>query len=137
LARGATLGSRGSGDASRPLGCRVRARSEALLRRRRMARGRPVPGARRALPRSVVGSRGRGASAMTPSPREARLAQEIFRLEGASAVKRLQRALGYYLDQGAWDEAADLFADDATIEVGLDGVYRGRERIRRYLYALG
>ncbi|HYK26215.1 MAG TPA: nuclear transport factor 2 family protein, partial [Steroidobacteraceae bacterium] len=68
---------------------------------------------------------------------EARLEREILRLEGVSTVKRLQRALGYYLDQAAWDEAADLFADDATIEVGLDGVYRGRERIRRYLYALG
>jgi SnoaL-like domain len=87
---------------------------------------------------------------MTPSPptrpasrgpqadgREARLEREILRLEGASAVKRLQRALGYYLDQAAWDDAAELFADDATIEVGLDGLYRGRERIRRYLYALG
>ena len=67
----------------------------------------------------------------------ARLEQELARLEGVSAVKRLQRALGFYLDQAAWDEAANLFASDATIEVGLDGVYRGRERIREYLYALG
>jgi hypothetical protein len=66
-----------------------------------------------------------------------RLEKEIRRLEGASAVKRLQRALGYYLDQAAWDEAAELFAEDGTIEVGLDGLYRGRERIRQYLYALG
>lgn len=69
--------------------------------------------------------------------RAARLHGEIRRLEGASAVKRLQRALGYYLDQAAWDEAAELFAADATIEVGLDGVYRGRERIRQYFHALG
>jgi len=66
-----------------------------------------------------------------------RLETEIRRLEGASAVKRLQRALGYYLDQGAWDEAAALFSDDGVIEVGLDGVYCGRARIREYLYALG
>ena len=66
-----------------------------------------------------------------------RLEQEIARLEGVSAVKRVQRALGYYLDQAAWDEASELFADDATLEVGLDGVYRGRERIRQYLYVMG
>jgi ketosteroid isomerase-like protein len=62
---------------------------------------------------------------------------ELLRLEGVSAVKRLQRALGYYIDQAAWDEAADLFAEDGTLEVALDGVYRGRDRIRQYLYALG
>lgn len=73
----------------------------------------------------------------TSPPAAARLEQEVARLEAVSAVKRLQRALGYYLDQAAWDEAAELFASDATIEVGLDGVYRGRERIREYLYALG
>ncbi|MGH8219783.1 MAG: nuclear transport factor 2 family protein [Steroidobacteraceae bacterium] len=80
-----------------------------------------------------------GNDLQTPPPdgQTARLAQEVLRLEGVSAVKRLQRALGYYLDQAAWDEAADLFAEEATIEVALDGVHRGRERIRQYLYALG
>lgn len=59
------------------------------------------------------------------------------RLESASAIKRLQRAFGFYLDAGDWDQAADLFTEDASFEMGLDGVYRGRERIRAYLYALG
>jgi hypothetical protein len=69
--------------------------------------------------------------------RLARLEQEASRLEAASAVKRLQRALGYYLDAALWDAAARLFSDDATLEMGLDGVYRGSEHIRQYLYALG
>ena len=30
-----------------------------------------------------------------------------------------------------------LFADDGTIEIGLDGVYVGKARVREYLYALG
>lgn len=54
-----------------------------------------------------------------------------------SAVKRLQRTYGYYLDKALWDEMADLFADNGTIEIGLDGIYVGKERVREYLYALG
>src|SRR5271157_3809246 len=53
------------------------------------------------------------------------------------AVKRLQRAYGYYIDQGMWNQAADLFAPRGTIEIGLDGVYVGQKRIRQYLFALG
>jgi len=53
------------------------------------------------------------------------------------AIERLQAAYGYYFDEGLWDEAANLFADDGTIEIGLDGVYAGRARVREYLYALG
>jgi len=67
----------------------------------------------------------------------AELEAAVDRLESASAIKRLQRAFGYYLDAGRWDEAAALFAEDGTIELGLDGVYRGRERVREYLRALG
>jgi hypothetical protein len=52
-------------------------------------------------------------------------------------VKRLQRAYGYYIDQGMWNQAADLFAPQGTIEIGLDGVYVGKKRIRQYLFALG
>jgi hypothetical protein len=65
------------------------------------------------------------------------LQAEASKVEDASAIKRLQRAYGYYLDKAQWDEIVDLFADDGTIEIGLDGVYAGKERIRKYLYALG
>jgi hypothetical protein len=59
------------------------------------------------------------------------------RLEDANAVKRLQRAYGYYIDRGLWDQAADLFAADGTIEIGLDGVYVGQDRVREYLHEVG
>jgi len=58
-------------------------------------------------------------------------------IEDSNAIKRLQRAYGYYVDQALWDEAGDLFADNGAIEIGLDGVYSGKERVREYLYALG
>jgi hypothetical protein len=58
-------------------------------------------------------------------------------LEDTNAVKRLQRAYGYYIDRGHWDDAADLFAADGTIEIGLDGVYVGQDRVRQYLHAFG
>jgi hypothetical protein len=64
------------------------------------------------------------------------LTQRVERLEGNRAVKKLQRAFGYYVDRGLWGEAADLFTDDGTIEIGVDGVYVGRERIREYLKRL-
>jgi len=64
------------------------------------------------------------------------LTQRVEVLEGARAVKKLQRAFGYYVDRGLWGEAADLFADSGTIELGVDGVYVGKDRIREYLKRL-
>ncbi|HTN13394.1 MAG TPA: nuclear transport factor 2 family protein [Sphingomonadaceae bacterium] len=64
------------------------------------------------------------------------LTARVEKLEGARAVKKLQRAFGYYVDRGLWGDAADLFADDGTIEIGVDGVYVGKERIREYLKRL-
>ena len=66
----------------------------------------------------------------------AALTQRVERLEGTRAVKKLQRAFGYYVDRGLWGEAADLFTSDGTIEIGADGVYVGNERIREYLRRL-
>jgi len=64
------------------------------------------------------------------------LTQRVERLEGTRAVKKLQRAFGFYVDRGLWGDAADLFTDDGTIEIGIDGVYVGKERIREYLKRL-
>ncbi len=69
--------------------------------------------------------------------RVAMLEARAQRIKDINDIKRLQRAYGYYLDEGQWDDVADLFADDATLEIGKDGVYRGRERIRAYFRALG
>jgi SnoaL-like domain len=69
--------------------------------------------------------------------RLAALERRAGRIADIDAIKRLQHAYGYYADEALWDEMASLFAANGTIEIGLDGVYVGRERIREYLYALG
>lgn len=65
------------------------------------------------------------------------LESRVHRVKDSNDIKRLQRAYGYYLDEALWDELADLFTEDATVEYGRDGLYRGKDRIREYLYALG
>ena len=57
-------------------------------------------------------------------------------LRDAKAIKKLQRAYGYYLDQGAVDQVADLFTDDATAEYVYFGVYAGKEHVKALLYAI-
>ncbi len=52
-------------------------------------------------------------------------------------MQNLQRSYGYYVDKHMWDEVADLFADDATLEIGGRGVFVGKPRVREYLYFLG
>ena len=64
------------------------------------------------------------------------LTLRIERLEGIRAVEKLQRAFGYYVDRGLWREAAQLFSAEGTIELGMEGVYRGPERIEEYLRRL-
>ncbi|MCX7676726.1 MAG: nuclear transport factor 2 family protein [Alteraurantiacibacter sp.] len=66
----------------------------------------------------------------------AELTRRIEVLEGTRAILNLQRAFGFYVDRGLWDQAAALFADDGTIEIGIDGVYQGPARIEEYLRRL-
>jgi outer membrane murein-binding lipoprotein Lpp len=58
-------------------------------------------------------------------------------VEDVNAIERLQHAYGYYVDRALWDDVANLFAEDGTIEIGLDGVYVGKARVREYQFALG
>ncbi|MBO9518874.1 MAG: nuclear transport factor 2 family protein [Porphyrobacter sp.] len=76
------------------------------------------------------------AQAADPDSEIAALTQRVEKLEGTRAIKKLQRAFGYYVDRGLWSEAADLFADNGTIEIGVDGVYVGKARISEYLERL-
>src|SRR5262249_27108451 len=64
----------------------------------------------------------------------ARLAQQ---LQDESDVLNLQHSYGYYFDQKMWEALANLFAGDGTMELGLRGVYAGRDRIRRALSLIG
>jgi acetyl esterase/lipase len=74
---------------------------------------------------------------VAPRERAAALAARAERLADEQAVENLQKIYGYYLDRRLWDEVADLFADDGTIEMGQRGVYVGKARVREFLNLLG
>ena len=68
----------------------------------------------------------------------AALEHEIGILEDTKAIKRLQRAYGYYADKKLAGEIAALFAADATAEIGGLGVFVGEARIAElYRFLLG
>ena len=62
--------------------------------------------------------------------RLARLDADTSRVEDITRIQRLQRAFGYYLDKGYFEEAAKLFAERGRVQFGVDGVYVGQVRIR-------
>lgn len=41
------------------------------------------------------------------------------------------------MDKSRWDDAADLFAPEATLEIAGRGLFSGQVRIREYLHQLG
>jgi hypothetical protein len=65
--------------------------------------------------------------------RLAAMAEETEYVEAITKIQRLGRAFGYYTDKGYFGEAADLFADNGTFQWGVDGVYKGKARIRELL----
>jgi SnoaL-like domain len=64
------------------------------------------------------------------------LRAEVAALRDKDAIVTLQTAYGYYVDKAQWDEAADLFAQQATLEIAARGQFCGQDRIRAYLHAL-
>lgn len=62
---------------------------------------------------------------------------EIQLLEDEKAIEGLQRIFGFYIDKHQWTQAADLFADNGTVEQGGEGVYEGKARILEYFMRMG
>jgi hypothetical protein len=58
-------------------------------------------------------------------------------LDDETEVENLQRIYGYYVDRKMWDDVADLFADNSTMELGLQGTYAGKTSIHRALDQFG
>jgi len=52
-------------------------------------------------------------------------------------IANLQAIYGYYVDKSRWDDAAALFAPDATLEIAGRGIFKGQQRISEYLHQLG
>jgi outer membrane murein-binding lipoprotein Lpp len=67
----------------------------------------------------------------------AQLQQQAQAATDWTSVANLQATYGYYVDKMRWDDAADLFASDATLEIAGRGLFEGQDRIRTYLHALG
>ena len=84
---------------------------------------------------SGLGTRGSGLAPL--ATRMADLSARAERLSDEIEVTNLQHAYGYYVDRKMWDDVAELFATDGTMEIGLQGVYAGRASIRRGLNAFG
>jgi hypothetical protein len=61
------------------------------------------------------------------------LQAEVQQLEAIEEIENLQRIWGFYIDKELWTQAADLFAEDGSIEIGGEGVYQGKARVLAYL----
>jgi hypothetical protein len=61
---------------------------------------------------------------------------EANRIDDYNQLRNLQSIYGFYQDEALWDQVVDLFADDATLEIGSNGIYKGRDSIRRYFLGL-
>jgi hypothetical protein len=55
----------------------------------------------------------------------------ITHLEDVNAIEKLTRAYGYFIDKGLWSQVADLFAEDSTVEIGGEGIYKGKKGAER------
>jgi hypothetical protein len=62
----------------------------------------------------------------------AQLQAEVQNLEAIEEIENLQRIWGFYIDKELWTQAADLFAEDGSIEISGEGVYQGKERVLAY-----
>ncbi len=65
------------------------------------------------------------------------LEARVRRLNDESAVTNLQNAYGFYVDRKMWDDVADLFTADGTMELEQEGVYVGTKSIRHALEQFG
>jgi hypothetical protein len=54
----------------------------------------------------------------------------VARSHAYHAAENLATAYGYYIDEFAWDQTADLFSRDGWKELAYVGTYAGRERVR-------
>jgi hypothetical protein len=95
------------------------------------------PGEVGALGSAPASETGRSTGFAALAARLSVLEHEAEQLTAENAVLNLQNAYGYYADRKLWDDVADLFAADATLEIGQSGVYVGSASIRRGLEQFG
>ena len=67
----------------------------------------------------------------------ASLQARVDRLNDEDRVRNLQAAYGFYADRRMWDDVVDLFADDGAVEIGGQGVWKGKAGVRKWLDSVG
>jgi hypothetical protein len=87
--------------------------------------------------RSIQAANGTTPSVTSLADRVNQLAQRTTRMNDQAEVTNLQDTYGYAIDRKLWDQVADLFAANGTLEVGLQGVYVGKTSIRHALDQFG
>lgn len=63
--------------------------------------------------------------------------QRVDRLHSVEQIQNLMSAYGYYVDQSMHDEVANLFTDEAELEILGRGRFYGIERIGEYMHNFG
>lgn len=86
-----------------------------------------------AVPDAAVTTLASKVPAAPAATRVADLQQRLTRLRDETQVQNLQHAFGYYLDRKLYDDIADLFASDGSMELVQRGAYVGPTRIRQAL----
>ncbi len=76
-------------------------------------------------------------SAAEAARRIAQLTWQVDRLDDQRQIEILQRTYGYYVDKNLWQQIADLYTEDGTLEIGGRGVFVGRARVLQYLQLAG
>jgi hypothetical protein len=69
----------------------------------------------------------------TLSETAANLETRLIKMEDIEAVKKLQRAYGYYLEHWQEEEIMELFShsSDVSVEINASGFFKGYEAIKR------
>jgi hypothetical protein len=61
------------------------------------------------------------------------LEQKVQTLDDIEAIKRLQKAYGFYLERGMYQEIVDCFSDSPDVILNwLEGQYHGKEGVKTY-----
>ncbi len=61
------------------------------------------------------------------------LEARLRNVEDQLALDKIEKMYGYYLDNGKFQEAIDLFSDDAeSVEIFDRGVFKGKEGVKRF-----
>jgi hypothetical protein len=72
------------------------------------------------------------AKAQTLSEKAAKLEERLTKLQDIEAIKKLQRAYGYYLEHWQEEEIVELFSHspDVSVELNDGGLYKGYEAVK-------